>query len=91
MQPAASIPPFDPETLKNLVGLSCKVPVASNPNKFWWAKIVEVSYISPKGALVLLRGGRMFGKDKWFDVCRLVFKKQVYDELAIAVIKARGK
>lgn len=90
MQPACAIPPYDPETLKQLVGLRIRVKRIGS-SKFWWREIVDTRFVTPKAALVKLAAGPCHQKPRWIGVSELLFQKHTDDPLAIALQKARAK
>lgn len=91
MQPAASIKPYKPESLKQLIGLRCSVPRQSRPNKVWWVSIQEVQFINENAAAVWVEGHRSFGRGRWVNLGNCGWSGKNFDgePLLAAIAKAR--
>jgi hypothetical protein len=89
MRPAAAIQPYHKETLGQLVGIRCRAPVLSRPEKNWWVEIKEVIFINEYSAAARIDAThRKFGNARWVSVADLRWNG-TDEPLLLAMHKAR--
>ena len=91
MQPIAAIPPYDPDEVKQLVGVRCRVPQRTNPSKHWWVEIAAVEFINEHCVCVLIEANHnKFGTPYWRALKDCWWRGQENDPLLLAMAKARA-